>query len=59
MKKLKEILGTSFKIVAFLIFTIAWSVFVYVLEGEWLYFVPLIVGDVLFWETLNYKFWKK
>ncbi|MDB4250895.1 signal peptidase I [Flavobacteriales bacterium] len=59
MKKLKEILGKFFTIVAFMIFTIAWSLFVYVLEGEWLYFIPLIVGDILFWETLNYKFWKK
>ena len=59
MKKLKEILGKLFTIVAFIIFTIAWSLFVYVLEGEWLYFIPLIVGDILFWETLNYKFWKK
>ena len=47
MKKLKEILGKFFTIVAFIIFTIAWSLFVYVLEGEWLYFIPLIVGDVL------------
>ncbi len=59
MKKLKVILGKFFTIVAFIIFTIAWSLFVYVLEGEWLYFIPLIVGDILFWETLNYKFWKK
>ena len=59
MKKLKEILGKFFTIIAFIIFTIAWSLFVYVLEGEWLYFIPLIVGDILFWETLNYKFWKK
>ena len=59
MKKLKEILGNFFTIVAFIIFTIAWTLFVYVLEGEWLYFIPLIVGDILFWETLNYKFWKK
>ena len=59
MKKIKEILGKFFTIVAFIIFTIAWSLFVYVLEGEWLYFIPLFVGDFLFWETLNYKFWKK
>ena len=59
MKKLKEILGKFFTIVAFIIFTIAWTLFVYVLEGEWLYFIPLIVGDILFWETLNYMFWKK
>ena len=51
MKKLKEILGKFFTIAAFIIFTIAWSLFVYVLEGEWLYFVPLFVGDFLFWET--------
>ncbi len=59
MKKIKEVLGKFFTIVAFIIFTIAWSIFVYVLEGEWLYFIPLIVGDFLFWETFNYKFWKK
>ena len=59
MKKLKEILGKFFTIVAFIAFTIAWTVFVYVLEGEWLYFIPLFVADYLFWETLNYKFWKK
>jgi len=59
MKKLREVLGKFFTIVAFLIFTIAWSIFVYILDGEWLYFIPLFVGDYLFWETLNYKFWKK
>ena len=59
MKKIKEVLGKFFTIVAFIIFTIAWSIFVYVLEGEWLYFIPLIVGDFLFWETFNYKFSKK
>ena len=59
MKKIKAVLGKFFTIVAFIIFTISWSVFVYVLDGEWLYFIPLFVGDFLFWETLNYKFWKK
>ena len=59
MNKLKEILGKSFKLVMFIIFTIAWSLFVYITEGEWLYFVPLFVADVLFWETINWKFWKK
>lgn len=59
MKKLKELLGKSFKAVAFIFFTILWSLFVYLLEGEWLYFLPLIVGDVLFWETINWQFWKK
>ena len=59
MKKLKEILGKFFTIIAFIIFTIAWSLFVYVLEGEWLYFIPLIAGDILFWETISWQFWKK
>ena len=59
MKKLKETLGKFFTIVAFIAFTIAWTLFVYVLEGEWLYFIPLFVADYLFWGTLNYKFWKK
>tara|TARA_B100000902_G_C27296587_1_gene910337 strand:- start:183 stop:1457 length:1275 start_codon:yes stop_codon:yes gene_type:complete len=59
MKKLKEILGTSFKVVMFIIATILWSIFVYTIGGEWLYFVPLIAGDVLFWETISWQFWKK
>ena len=59
MKKLRETLGKFFTIVLFIAFTIAWSLFVYVLEGEWLYFIPLFVADYLFWETLNYKFWQK
>ena len=59
MKKLKEILGTSFKVVLFIIATIIWSVFVYSIGGEWLYFAPLIVGDILFWETISWQFWKK
>ena len=29
------------------------------IDGEWLYFVPLIVGDILFWETIKWQFWKK
>lgn len=59
MKKLKELLGKSFKVVMFILFTILWSLFVYLIDGEWLYFFPLIVGDVLFWETINWQFWKK
>jgi signal peptidase I len=59
MKKIKEILGTSFKLVMFIIATILWSIFVYTIEGEWLYFAPLIAGDVLFWETISWQFWKK
>jgi signal peptidase I len=59
MKKIKEILGTSFKVVLFIIATIIWSIFVYSIGGEWLYFAPLIVGDILFWETISWQFWKK
>jgi signal peptidase I len=59
MKKLKELLGESFKVVAFIFFSVLWSIFVFLIEGEWLYFTPLIVGDILFWETLNWKFWKR
>ena len=59
MKKIKDILGTSFKVVMFIIATILWSLFVYVIDGEWLYFAPLFAADVLFWETINWQFWKK
>ena len=59
MGKIKEILGTSFKVVMFIIATIIWSVFVYTIGGEWLYFMPLIAGDILFWETISWQFWKK
>ena len=59
MKKIKQLLGKSFKVVMFIAFTIVWSLFVYLIEGEWLYFFPLIIGDILFWETINWQFWKK
>jgi signal peptidase I len=59
MKKLKKLLGKSFKVVMFILFTILWSLFVYLIDGEWLYFFPLIVGDILFWETISWQFWKK
>ena len=59
MKKLKNLLGKSFKIVMFIIATIIWSIFVYTIDGEWLYFIPLIAGDILFWETISWQFWKK
>ena len=59
MKKLKKILGKSFKVVIFVLATIIWSIFVYSINGEWLYFIPLIVGDILFWETIPWQFWKK
>ena len=59
MEKIKNKLGKFFKVVVFIIFTIVWSLFVYVVEGEWLYFAPLFVADVLFWETISWQFWKK
>ena len=59
MRKLKSLLGTSFKIVMFIVATIIWSIFVYTIDGEWLYFLPLIAGDILFWETISWQFWKK
>lgn len=40
-------------------FTIIWVLFVYLIDGEWLYFIPFIVGDIIFWKTINYTFWKK
>jgi signal peptidase I len=59
MKSIKQLFGKSFKIVSFILATILWSVFVYSIEGEWLYFAPLIAGDILFWETISWQFWKK
>lgn len=59
MNKLKQTLGKSFKVIMFIIFTVLWSLFVYLIDGEWLYFLPLIVGDILFWETISWQFWKK
>ena len=59
MKKLKERLGRFYKLVFFIVFTILWTLFVYAIDGEWLYFIPLFVGDHLFWHTFNYTFWKK
>ncbi len=47
------------KISLFILFTIGWSLFVYLINGEWLYFFPLIVADVLFFETISWQFWKK
>jgi signal peptidase I len=59
MSKSKDISKKGMKIILFLLFAIAWSVFVYLIEGEWLYFAPLFVADVLFFETINWTFWKK
>ena len=47
------------KIVLFLVFTIFWSIIVYIFNGEWLHFIPLVVADILFFETINWQFWKK
>tara|TARA_B100000965_G_scaffold90506_1_gene73724 strand:+ start:33 stop:1274 length:1242 start_codon:yes stop_codon:yes gene_type:complete len=47
------------KIVLFLIFSIVWSIIVYLFNGEWLHFIPLVVADVLFFETISWQFWKK
>ena len=47
------------KILLFIIFTIIWSLFVYLIDGEWLYFTPLLLADVIFFETINWQFWKK
>ena len=59
MNYLKKIFKQKFKLIIFIIFTILWSLFVFLIEGEWLYFVPLILADVLFWETISWQFWKK
>ena len=47
------------KIILFLIFTLIWSIFVYLIKGEWLYFIPLLVADILFFETISWQFWRK
>ena len=58
MKKIRKLLGKSFKITVFIIFTILWTIFIYLINGEWLYFIPLILADVLFFETISWQFWK-
>lgn len=59
IKKWKDRLGKFYKLVFFIVFTLFWTLFVYTIGGEWLYFIPLFVGDHLFWHTFNYTFWKK
>ena len=59
MKKIKDKLGKFYKLAFFIVFIIIWILFVYAIDGEWLYFIPLFVGDHLFWHTFNYTFWKK
>ena len=48
------------KIILFIIFTILWSIFIYAIGGEWLYFLPLILADVIFFETINWNlsYWR-
>ena len=50
---------TSLKIILFLLFTLIWSILVYLINGEWLYFFPLLVADVIFFETISWQFWRK
>ena len=59
MKRLEKMLGKFFRVILFIIATIIWSIFVYLIDGEWLYFAPLIAGDILFWETISWQFWKR
>ena len=56
MKKLQKQLKKYLKVILFIIATVIWSLFVYLIDGEWLYFIPLIAGDVLFWETISWQF---
>ena len=50
---------TSKKRKFFWTFTFIWTIFVYLINGEWLYFIPFIIGDIFFWKTINYTFWKE
>ena len=56
---IKNIPRKFLKIIYFFLFTFIWSIFVYLINGEWLYFIPLIVSDVIFFETISWQFWKK
>ena len=56
---MNKISSKFLKIILFLIFTLIWSIFVYLIKGEWLYFIPLVVSDILFFETISWQFWKK
>tara|TARA_B100000902_G_scaffold38951_1_gene46336 strand:+ start:2515 stop:3768 length:1254 start_codon:yes stop_codon:yes gene_type:complete len=59
MDNIKKILNKYIKIILFIIFTILWTIFTYLTNGEWLYFVPIIIADVFFFETIRWFFWKK
>ena len=58
MKKIDN-LKISEKRKFFWIFTILWTLIIFLIDGEWLYFIPFLIGDILFWKTFNYTFWKK
>ena len=51
-EKLEKLFGKSLKLTLFIFFTIIWSLFVFLINGEWLYFVPIILADVLFFLKL-------
>ena len=58
-KKLEKLFGKSLKLTLFIFFTIIWSLFVYLINGEWLYFVPIILADMLFLKLLVGNFGKR
>ena len=31
-------------------FSIIWVITIFLIGGEWLYFIPFIVGDIIFWK---------
>ena len=47
------------KLLFFTIFTVIFVIVVRLLDGEWLLFLPLFVADIMFWNTINWTFWKK
>ena len=59
MQKVLSYFKNQSRSTLFILGTILWSFIVYLLGGEWLYFAPLIIGDVLFWNTIPWQFWRK
>lgn len=49
----------SKKLILFVVFTTIYCFIIKLMDGEWLYFVPIFVADLLFWKTINWRFWKK
>ena len=47
------------KLLFFTIFTLVYVIVIRSLGGEWLLFLPLFVADIMFWNTINWTFWKK